>query len=206
MALSRRSFTKSLTALASFLAAGARRLAAQAGRGPNQQTPPGLDALVLTALAEAVLPSELGRERSARVARDFARWTLSHRPGAELLHPYGSAAIAHAAALPLARWRQQLRDLDAAAREGTRSSFAALGVPERTGLVRNALGGERFGNLPPAAGAAHVAIALVSHFYSSPEATDLCYEARIGREQCRPLSTVSRAPVQALSGRGAGSR
>ncbi|MGQ0765842.1 MAG: hypothetical protein ACT4OZ_09265 [Gemmatimonadota bacterium] len=205
MALSRRSFTKTIGALAAALGAGARRLAAQA-RSPNEQTPTGLDAMLVMALAEAVLPSDLGRDGCARVGRDFVRWAISHKQGAELLHPYGSAAISHTTALPLAHWNRQLRELDSAAREATRSSFAALGIPARAGLVRNALGGERISGLPSAAAAQHVAIALISRFYSSPEATDLCYQVRIGREQCRPLSTVSHAPAPTYARRGASTR
>jgi hypothetical protein len=40
-----------------------------------------------------------------------------------------------------------------------------------------------------------VAVALVAHYYASPAATDLCYGASIGREQCRPLAHSRRQPL-----------
>ena len=39
------------------------------------------------------------------------------------------------------------------------------------------------------------AVALLAHFYASPAATDLCYEARIGKDTCRPLAQSSRKPL-----------
>jgi hypothetical protein len=40
-----------------------------------------------------------------------------------------------------------------------------------------------------------VAVALLAHFYGTPAATDLCYNAQIGRQTCRPLSAQARKPL-----------
>jgi hypothetical protein len=52
--------------------------------------------------------------------------------------------------------------------------------------------------MPSVADASHVAVALLAHFYESPAAGDLCYEARIGRQTCRPLAQQSRKPLPVL--------
>jgi hypothetical protein len=36
---------------------------------------------------------------------------------------------------------------------------------------------------------------MLAHFYESPEAADLCYEAQIGKNQCRPLAASLRKPL-----------
>ena len=43
--------------------------------------------------------------------------------------------------------------------------------------------------------APHIALALLSHFYHGSEANDLCYESRIGKENCRPLVQSARKPL-----------
>lgn len=43
--------------------------------------------------------------------------------------------------------------------------------------------------------AKHVAIALLAHFYASPDADDLCYGRRIGRQTCRGLGGVRQPPA-----------
>ena len=81
------------------------------------------------------------------------------------------------------------------------ASFAALSRERRQALVRTALAGERGDALPNPLAARHVALALLAHFYDSPAATDLCYDAQIGRQQCRPLAAQRQQPV-ALGRRG----
>ena len=160
-----------------------------------------LDDALLVALAAAVLPTELGAEGSRRAARAFATWVGGYVAGAEMLHGYGTAELRTAPALPLARWRTQLAALDAGSRQLHRLAFAEAGVAQRQAVVRQALAGGRVAGMPAVAGAAHVALALLAHFYDSPAATDLCHRARIGRNQCRPLGTASRRPLP-LAGPG----
>ena len=95
----------------------------------------------LHALAESVLPSELGRAETARVVGDFQRWLAGYREGVELLHGYGTSRLERAGPTPATRWMTQLDALDAAARRriGRHASFASLGIAERRQLVQRAL-------------------------------------------------------------------
>jgi hypothetical protein len=157
---------------------------------------PTLDAAVVTQLGEVVLPaSELGRAGVARVSRAFTQWVAGHRRGAELVHPYGSATIRYTGESPASRWRDQLVALQSAARARHARGFTDLTIAQRRALVTAALAAERTDRMPNALAANHVAIALVAFFYETPEATDLCYAARIGRNQCRPLIHSARAPL-----------
>ena len=60
--------------------------------------------------------------------------------------------------------------------------------------MRDALKGERLDRMPAVVDASHVALALLAHFYDSPGAADLCYEAQIGRQTCRPLAAQANKP------------
>ena len=144
------------------------------------------DADVLRALAEAILPTELGREGAARIARDFQRWVDDYRANAELVHGYGTSALRFAPASPRAKWAAQLTRL---------GDLAAMSVDARRARVRDAVKGLQESSLPEVAAAPHVAVALLSFYFTSSAAADLCHEARIGREQCRPLAAQARKPL-----------
>jgi hypothetical protein len=158
------------------------------------------NAALLNALGDAVLPAELGADRVARAVAEFQRWMDGYQPGAEANHGYGTGRIERLRADPRPQWRSQLAALDA---EGRRNgqSFSALPRDRRQALVRAALQGERGDALPNPLLARHVALALLAHFYDSPAATDLCYDAQIGRQQCRPLAAQRQQPV-ALARKG----
>jgi hypothetical protein len=188
---SRRSFITWLGGLAA--ASGLRRAvraearpAAPASLGdPAAGQGTALDPALLTQLAEVVLPGELGDIDTARVGRAFARWAEGYQPGAELNHPYGTATIRFAGASPVGRWRSQLDTLQQSARSRFGRSFEAVSLGQRRELVQAALSAERVDRMPSPLSAGHVAIALLSWYFASPEATDLCYRARInhgGRE------------------------
>jgi hypothetical protein len=193
---SRRTFVGWIGALAAFVAA--RKVRAEAPVDDDQ--PPTLPPAALMAVATAVLPSELGNDGTARAVREFTRWVADYRAQAEVLHGYGTDELTTLPALPLAAWRTQLAALDQSARSAHGRAFASLGVPERQALVRQALAGRRVTGLPAIATAPHVAIALLTHFYESPDATDLCYGAQIGARQCRPLVHNSRQPLPLARG------
>jgi hypothetical protein len=89
-----------------------------------------------------------------------------------------------------------LHSLDDDARKVYNKSFASLTDEERRTLVRAQLSAERATNLGNVANAQHVAVAMLAHFYDSAEATDLCYESRIGKHTCRPLAQSPSRPVQ----------
>jgi hypothetical protein len=186
--LSRRSFLSSLAA-ALPLAVLVRR--AHAAAVIHLESDPA----TLDALAAAVLPSELGRAGTIRVAREFRDWGANYRENAELVHGYGTSRLRATGPSPLTRWTTQLDELEAQAQSKHQQRFRDLGVVQRADLVRAALAGQRLDRMPSVVDANHVAVALLAHFYDSPAATDLCYSAQIGKQTCRPLSAQARKPL-----------
>ena len=200
--LTRRHFLGWVSALAAASTWRPLRAAASGGPLAEDQGRPPLPQELLAALGAAVLPAELGQGGIDRAVRSFATWLAGYRENAELLHPYGSAELERTPASPAGRWREQLTALDTAARAVHQRPFVSLGVGERQAMVRQALEGVRLTGMPDPLRAPHVSVALLSHFYSSPDATDLCYQAEIRKNQCRPLVNSSREPVPLRRGRG----
>ena len=202
--LSRRGFVSWLSGLGAALGLGvrARRNEASAAT-PVPQPSATLDSVTITRLAEAVLPSELGDAGYTRVSRGFTQWIAGYTPGAEINHPYGSSDIRRTGESPAGRWNTQLSALDRDARTKHQKAFNALTRDQRRDLVLAALGSERTNRMPEAIDASHVALALVSWFFASPEATNLCYHSKIDRNQCRPLVIAPRQPLP-LAGSGQG--
>ena len=150
----------------------------------------------LRTVADAVLPAEaLGPAGVTRAAAEFQRWLDGYIAGAERDHGYGTAELGYTPADPRPQWRTQLEELDAAARATHRRAFDRLGRAARRELVRAKLEASGTDSLTAPLAASHIAGALLSWFYASSEANDLCYQARIGKETCRPLNAVSEKPA-----------
>jgi hypothetical protein len=159
------------------------------------QTAPALDATLLQAVADAVLPEALGDAGRRRVVTDFQRWVGQYRERADTDHGYGLTRIRATGPSPAARYPEQLAALDKAARESSlAAAFAALPVDARRSLVANALTAAKVERLPGRPSGAHVAADLMGFYFNSPAAADLCYRARIGRDTCRGLDGSDRAP------------
>ena len=158
------------------------------------------DPHTLDALGEAILPSELGSAGIARAIDGFRRWMGGYQAGAELLHGYGTSVLTYAGPTPAMKWALHLTRLDQSAKAAHRKPFASLGIAERQALVRDALKDTPSPSLGPVGRAQHVSVALLSHFYRSPDALDLCYNAHIGRQTCRPLAAQSRRPLPLAGG------
>ena len=203
--LSRRTFVSWLSGFGAALGIGVRPRASEAkAKDTSNVSPqaPQLDQATVTPLAEAVLPSELGTG-FARVSRGFTQWINDYRAGAELVHPYGSTNIRRTGESPVGRWRTQLAQLDRDARAKHQKAFAALTRDQRREVVVSALGtAERTNRMPDPLDAGHVALALVAWYFAQPEAANLCYQARIDRNQCRPLVNAPRQPLPLAGGRG----
>ncbi len=200
MPLSRRSFLAWLggAAATAKLAGASRALAtgdAPEIRSPDTSAPPVLDAVMLSRVADVVLPSELGADGRARVSRGFVNWIPAYKKGAEFVHAYGSPNLRFTGDSPAPRWRQQLDALDRAAQTKHRKSFAALPKTAREELIRSAIAAERLDRMPDPITANHVVVALVAFYFGSSEANDLCYNRAIGRNQCRPLVNSPREPL-----------
>src|SRR5262249_29004607 len=149
---------------------------------------------------EVVLPATaLGMAGVTKAANAFRDWGAGYQEGAELVHGYGTSRLRSTGPTPLTRWTKQLDDLDAAAQSAHGKPFRSTGMNERVAggvaLGRAGLAGRRVDRRPAVADASHVALALIAHFYDSSEAADLCYEAQIGKNQCRPLAASTRKPL-----------
>jgi hypothetical protein len=156
------------------------------------------DPATLDALAEVVLPSALGHAGMLKAATAFRQWGAGYPEHGELNHGYGTSRIRYTGPTPMTAWARQLDILDADARSRFQKSFPALPLHQRETLVRAALDGQRIDRMPAAGDAGHVALALIAHFYDSSAATDLCYEAKIGKATCRPLADSRRKPLPML--------
>ena len=196
----RRTFVGWLSGIGAALGIGvrARPTLANAPEPPEQNAI--LDGALLRSVGDVVLPTELGAAGIARVSRDFTQWLAGYRQGVELVHPYGSAELRRTGESPAPRWRAQLVALDRAAREKHKRPFAALAREQRRDLVTAAFGDDRLNRLPDPLQANHVAMALLAWYFATPDAADLCYNAKIGRNQCRPLVQSSRQPLPLKSG------
>jgi hypothetical protein len=186
--LARREFLARLGATLPF-AVARRRSARQAAAG--------LDRAKVAALAEAVLPAELGATGIAAATDGFTHWLAGYREGIELLHGYGTSEIRRTPPSPAPRWAAQLEALDRTARRGRSRAFTDLALAERQELMANALAEDRDAGLPRVPEARHVAVGLLAWWAQTPAATDLCYRARIGRLTCRPLHAAPNRPEPA---------
>lgn len=207
MSLTRRLFLR-WSALASTVLAVTRRASGQSKRAavPSPELP-GLEGKTLVPLAHVVLPSELGAARVDRAANQFAKWIAGYREGEETLHPYGSERLGKTGPSPVAKWKEQLRDLSTASENKYRRPFSTLQDIQRAGLVREALAGVQVNARVPAPIAApHVALALLAHFLESPDATNLAYNKTIDPKQCRPLAKSSSEPVALQKANSRGGR
>jgi hypothetical protein len=165
--------------------------------GTPQQTPPrALDPLLLRALGDAILPEMLGDAGRAKAIAAFATWLARYTPVAEEMHGYGYAEITYTPSDPAPGWNAQLAGLDLLARRKHRRGFARLGVPLRRAVIETQLARFTVSRLPAnPLTAPHVAVALLAHWAASSEATDLAYQARIMKGNCRLLSETSRPPL-----------
>jgi len=190
----RRALLRFLTATWALLPFGRSRLLAQgAALGAAEQA-------TLRTLARVVLPASLGDERLNAAVAEFLAWLRGYREGAEMDHGYGLTRLRWAPRAPADRYPAQLAALEAAARERG-GALATLPAPAQREIVLAALAAANVRELPERPGGGHVAADLMSLFFRSSAANDLCYEARIGREDCRGLPGSEERPEPLGSGR-----
>ncbi len=197
----RRTFLKQAAVVVPAIAVGGQSLSAgeaSASTATASRRSTTLDGELLHAIGEAVLPlGTLGEDGARRVVTEFQAWLDAYEPVAELDHPYLTHELRYAPEDPGPRWQAQLQALDAEALKRHGASFVALDVAGRRSLIERQLRGDSLGRLPNAARARHVTVGMLAYFYASSEANDLCYQARIGRHECRGLENLS-APPEAL--------
>jgi hypothetical protein len=204
---SRRGFLKS----ASLLAVGATAAVScetETRASLREQNPDlapratGFDRARLDALAGAVLPESLGTTGRQKAIDAFVSWVDGYDPAAEEMHGYGYADVRYLPADPAPAWRAQLDALEVLAKRIHGASFAALTVEQQRGLLNIVLRRERGSDrLPAPLGASHVAVALLSHWASTPEAWDRALGVQVGAMTCRPLDDASRKPLPVVDSR-----
>jgi hypothetical protein len=152
-----------------------------------------MDRALLRLVGAMVLPSELGDAGRDAAVADFERWAAGYEAVPELNHGYGTSEIRYGPADPVPAWGAQLAalDLEAGKRHGAR--FGELEAPTRLALLRRHIGDTGAG-MPQPLAATHVAVALMSHWYGSPQATDRCYGVRISPQTCRGIDGSALEP------------
>jgi hypothetical protein len=190
MSQDRRNFLKRTGAVVSAVAVGA--CAPRAGESTSP-SPAALDAEILAAVGEVVLPAELEAEGRATAVRDFLRWADAYETVPELDHGYGTAEIRYGPADPKPGWQAQLQALTVEAGKRHGAAFGELDLAARETLLRRHIQDEGPG-MPPPLAARHVGVALLSHWLRSPDATDRAYEVRITPLTCRGVPGVSQMP------------
>ena len=201
MAESRRTFLKQSAATVAAVsltgcAPGESRESAAQSDGdaaPAGTTPVPLPAETLRAVAEAVLPDELGSDGRERAVRAFERWSEALEPVAELSHPYLVPEIRYSGPDPRPGWAAQLEGLEKECESRHALALSDLDVPGRRDLLARPLREARPGGVSPA-DVDHVALALIVHFFDSPIATDLCYGRGIRKELCRTIEGAENEP------------
>ncbi len=156
----------------------------------------------LTAIAEVVLPSALGPDGRDLVVERFATWVREYREGADMGHGYGAATLRRPSGpSPARNYPAAFEALNAAARNRGAASFAALPVGERRVIIEDLLDGPpRVTRLPSQPNGNSLVADFMGLYYSSPEAWDLAYGRRIGRDRCRSLAGSEERPVPLGSG------
>lgn len=158
------------------------RLRAQAAAFPGSET------AVLAALAETVLPASLGKDRLRDETERFVRWVREYRPGAEMEHGYGFTRLRRKADSPAAAYQAQLRELAA-------QGFLQGSLTDRRAQLEKALAAAKLQALPNAPSGTHVAADLMSFFFSSSRAADLCYGRAIRRDECIGFANAGQPPA-----------
>lgn len=190
--INRRGFVGSVAASVP-IAAASRHLLRSGKSAP-------LDDALMGALGHSLLPTELGSDNIDRVVDEFQQWLELYSTDAELNHGYGTSEIDYTPGDPTSRWQDQLDGLNAEAQRRFGASFVDLDADVRRNIIRQQIADNRLDRLPRAYRARHVAVGLLAYFYASPEATDLCYKAAIGKNKCRPLRRSPDEPISLRPG------
>jgi hypothetical protein len=147
----------------------------------------------LAAVAAAVLPESLPATDIDAVTAAFLRWMRSYRADAEMDHGYGFPRLRRTPPNPARGYAAQLDDLETRARSAG-ASFGTLSIEQRRRLLAGAIEGASVAQLPGRPTGRHVATDLMGYYFNSSAANDLCYQARIGRDECRGLPGSENPP------------
>ncbi len=190
--LKRRTLLQSLVALVFVRPLSALRLHGQA------QDLSAAQLQALGGIAEIVLPTSLAAADRDLVIERFASWVRGYREGADMGHGYGFASLRRPSGPSPGRdYPRQFAALDAAARAAGGTSFAALPADARRIIIESTLNAPtRVTRLPLQPTGANLIADFMGLYYSSPEAWDLAYGRRIGRDRCRSLDGSEDRPAR----------
>lgn len=174
-------------------------VAALPARLRGHQTPGPADEVRIRAVADAVLPQEIGAAGIDAAAAAFLRWVRDYRADAEIDAGYGLPRLRRTPASPAASYPAQLDALETHAR-GRGRSFADLSREDRRLLIEAAIAAAAIERLPARPNGGHVATDLMAHYFHSIDANDVAYRARIGRDTCRTLEGSGERPAPLPSG------
>src|SRR6188474_3140219 len=90
-----------------------------------------LDAAVLAAIAEVVLPAEADRPSAVDA---FVRWIREYKEGADTDHGYGSTRVRATGPSPARNYAAQLAALDSAAKAKGAAGFVAASLDQRRAI------------------------------------------------------------------------
>jgi hypothetical protein len=147
----------------------------------------------LRTVAPAILPSAIGTAGADKVVDDFLQWLRGYTPGADMGYGYGILRKRVTSPIAPATYRAQLDALEQAAR-ASGGALSSTSAEVRRALVAEALEKAAIKELPGSPDGKHVLADFLSFYFTSSEANDLCYQARVGRDMCRTLEGSSRRP------------
>jgi len=151
-----------------------------------------VDAALLQAVAEVVLPAEADRQAAVDA---FLRWIREYKEGADTDHGYGNTRVRATGPSPARNYAAQIAALESAARAANVPNFAQAPLEVRRTIIERAIADAKIERLPSRPTGGHVATDLMGHYFASSSAADLCYGAAIGRDQCRGLQGSEKAPA-----------
>ena len=160
--------------------------------------PEALDPVVLSAIAEVVLPAEADRKSAVDA---FVRWVREYKEGADTDHGYGNTRVRATGPSPARNYAAQIAALESAARAANAAGFAKAPLDVRRTIIESAIADAKIERLPARPTGGHIATDLMGHYFASSAGSDLCYGVAIGRDQCRGLPGSEKAPAPLASRR-----
>jgi hypothetical protein len=148
---------------------------------------------LLRDVAATVLPSALGSKGQNDAVDNFLRWIREYQEGVALSHGYGEPRLVKSGPTPAPGYSKQLIALQQVA-QARGGRFGALPLDVRRQLLDEAFKSADVRNLPGRPDGKHVVADLMSHYFRSSAANDLCYNARIGRNTYRAIRVTTVRP------------
>lgn len=148
---------------------------------------------VLRDVATTVLPSAIGAKGQDEAVDNFLRWLRDYQEGVPMSHGYGEPRLVRTGPSPAPGYGVQIAALQQAA-AGRGGRFGALPLETRREIIDEAFKAADVRNLPGRPDGKHVVADLMAHYFRSSDATDLCYNARIGRHTNRAIRVTTVRP------------